>query len=113
MNFGKRLAEGKIPQNTLFSLIFAGCRLLAFYSNSDLLGGYMDVTTKLDLSNKTIKRLAYLKAQRNCSYADLMREAVEQYLERQSNIAISNAPGLWQGCEEDGIEFQSKLREEW
>lgn len=73
----------------------------------------MDVTTKLDLSNKTIKRLAYLKVHRNCSYADLMREAVEQYLERQSNIAISNASGLWLVCEEDGIEFQSKLREEW
>lgn len=73
----------------------------------------MDVTTKFDLSNKTIKRLAYLKAQRNCSYAYFIREAVEQYLERQSNIASSDASGLWQGCEEDGIEFQNKLREEW
>ncbi|EBO9467100.1 CopG family transcriptional regulator, partial [Salmonella enterica] len=21
--------------------------------------------------------------------------------------------GLWQGCEEDGVEYQRKLREEW
>ncbi|MGQ7172813.1 protein YiiF, partial [Escherichia sp. R-CC3] len=22
-------------------------------------------------------------------------------------------PGIWQGCEEDGVEYQRKLREEW
>ncbi|MEO3992481.1 ribbon-helix-helix domain-containing protein [Pseudocitrobacter cyperus] len=67
----------------------------------------------LDLSDEVIKRLDDLKAQRNLPRAELLREAVEQYLERQSNTAISNALGLWQGCEEDGVEYQRKLREEW
>ena len=69
----------------------------------------------LDLSDDVIKRLDDLKVQRNLPRAELLREAVEQYLERQdqAETTISSALGLWQGCEEDGIEFQSKLREEW
>ncbi|MEG0099865.1 MAG: CopG family transcriptional regulator [Citrobacter sp.] len=67
----------------------------------------------LDLSDEMIKRLDDLKVQRNLPRAELLREAVEQYLERQSNTTISNALGLWQGCEEDGVEYQRKLREEW
>ncbi|EGT0663961.1 MULTISPECIES: ribbon-helix-helix domain-containing protein [Citrobacter] len=69
----------------------------------------------LDLSDDVIKRLDDLKVQRNLPRAELLREAVEQYLERQdrAEITISNALGLWQGCEEDGVEYQRKLREEW
>lgn len=69
----------------------------------------------LDLSDEAIKRLDDLKQLRNLPRAELLREAVEQYLERQgqAETMISNALGIWQGCEEDGIEYQKKLREEW
>ncbi|EBS8366031.1 CopG family transcriptional regulator [Salmonella enterica] len=69
----------------------------------------------LDLSDEAIKRLDDLKKQRNLPRAELLREAVEQYLERQglAQNTISNALGLWQGCEEDGVEYERKLREEW
>ena len=67
----------------------------------------------LDLSDDVIKRLEDLKQQRNLPRAELLREAVEQYLERQAYTTISNALGIWQGCEEDGVEFERKLREEW
>ena len=69
----------------------------------------------LDLSDEEIKRLDDLKVQRNLPRAELLREAVEQYLERQdqAKTTISRALGLWQGCEEDGVEYQRKLREEW
>ncbi|MFG5959403.1 CopG family transcriptional regulator, partial [Salmonella enterica subsp. enterica serovar Agona] len=30
-----------------------------------------------------------------------------------AETTISKALGLWQGCEEDGVEYQRKLREEW
>ncbi|EOK0848219.1 hypothetical protein ACJ4JD_003290 [Escherichia coli] len=60
-----------------------------------------------------MKRLDDLEVQRNLPRADLLREAIEQYLENQSQTAISSAPGIWQGCEEDGVEYQRKLREEW
>ncbi|EIS4294999.1 ribbon-helix-helix protein, CopG family [Salmonella enterica] len=69
----------------------------------------------LDLSDDVIKRLDDLKVQRNLPRAELLREAVEQYLERQdrAETTISKALGLWQGCEKDGVEYQRKLREEW
>ncbi len=69
----------------------------------------------LDLSDEAIKRLDDLKQLRNLPRAELLREAVEQYLERQgqAETMISNALGIWQGCEEDGVEYQKKLREEW
>lgn len=69
----------------------------------------------LDLSDEVIKRLDDLKVQRNLPRAELLREAVEQYLERQdqAETTISRALGLWQVCEEDGVEYQRKLREEW
>ncbi|EGB7048309.1 ribbon-helix-helix protein, CopG family [Salmonella enterica] len=69
----------------------------------------------LDLSDDVIKRLDDLKVQRNLPRAELLREAVEQYLERQdrAETTISKALGLWQGREEDGVEYQRKLREEW
>ncbi|WP_177220169.1 CopG family transcriptional regulator [Enterobacter sp. kpr-6] len=67
----------------------------------------------LDLSDEVIKRLDDLKQQRNLPRAELLREAIEQYLEKQAKTTISDALGLWQGCEEDGVEFERKLREEW
>lgn len=67
----------------------------------------------LDLSDDVIKRLEDFKQQRNLPRAELLREAVEQYLERQAEAVISNALGLWQSREEDGVEYEKKLREEW
>lgn len=69
----------------------------------------------LDLSDEVIKRLDSLKQQRNVPRAELLREAVEQYLEKQSlaETTISNALGIWQDCKDDGVEYQRKLRDEW
>lgn len=69
----------------------------------------------LDLSDDVIKRLDDLKQQRNLPCAELLREAVEQYLERQTQVetAIATALGLWQGSEEDGVEFERDLHKEW
>ncbi|HHI3503512.1 TPA: hypothetical protein ACP481_003646 [Escherichia coli] len=48
-----------------------------------------------------------------CLFAPSLREAVDQYLINQSQTARTSVPGIWQGCEEDGVEYQRKLREEW
>jgi len=88
----------------------------------DILEVYMSMMVErdmgrilLDLSDEVIKRLDILKQQRNLPRAELLREAVEQYLEKQSQaeLTISGALGIWQGCEEDGVEYERKLREEW
>ncbi|WP_433637878.1 CopG family transcriptional regulator [Kluyvera georgiana] len=69
----------------------------------------------LDLSDEVIRRLDELKQQRNMPRAELLREAVEMYLEKQNQAeqAIAGALGIWQECEDDGVEFERQLREEW
>ncbi|MGQ7097227.1 hypothetical protein ACUOAQ_02475 [Escherichia sp. SP-MK] len=61
----------------------------------------------------TIPRAAYADIRHHLPRADLLREAVDQYLINQSQTARTSVPGIWQGCEEDGVEYQRKLREEW
>ncbi|EFJ9488356.1 hypothetical protein BHO14_005181, partial [Escherichia coli] len=53
------------------------------------------------------------EVQRNLPRTELLREAVDQYLVNQSQTVRTSAFGIWQGCEEDGVEYQRKLREEW
>ncbi len=70
-------------------------------------------TVFLHLSDEVIKQLNDLEGWRNLPRADILREAVDQYLINQSQTARTSVPGIWQGCEEDGVEYQRKLREEW
>ncbi|CAM4319132.1 MULTISPECIES: ribbon-helix-helix protein, CopG family [Lelliottia] len=67
----------------------------------------------LDLSDDVLQRLDDLKQLRNKPRAELLREAVEQYLDRQSTSVIREALGLWGDKVEDGLEYERKLREEW
>ncbi|MDK9357894.1 ribbon-helix-helix protein, CopG family [Lelliottia sp. V106_10] len=67
----------------------------------------------LDLSDDVLQRLDDLKQLRNKPRAELLREAVEQYLDRQSSSVIREALGLWGDSQEDGLEYERNLREEW
>ena len=67
----------------------------------------------IDLSDDVIQRLDNLKQLRNRPRAELLREAIELYLDQQSSSVIRNALGLWGDREEDGLEYERKLREEW
>lgn len=67
----------------------------------------------LDLPEECIRRLDSLKQQRNMAHAELLREAVEQYLERQTQDVIAGASGLWGFQVEDGLEYERRMREEW
>ncbi|CDU32691.1 TPA: hypothetical protein P6R47_003812 [Escherichia coli] len=67
----------------------------------------------LDLSNEVIKQLDDLEVQRNLPRTELLREAVDQYLVNQSQTVRTSAFGIWKGREEDGVEYQRKLRGEW
>ena len=50
----------------------------------------------LELSDEAIKWLNDLEVLRNLPCADLLREAIEQYMENQSQTAISRVSGIWQ-----------------
>jgi len=67
----------------------------------------------LDLPDEAIRRLDHLKQRRNTARAELLREAIEQYLERQTQNVLHDALGLWGQAAEDGLEYERKLREEW
>ncbi|KLP58563.1 CopG family transcriptional regulator [Enterobacter genomosp. O] len=67
----------------------------------------------IDLSEDVIQRLDNLKQLRNQPRAELLREAIEQYLDQQSSSVIRDALGLWGNQQEDGLEYERKLREEW
>ena len=67
----------------------------------------------IDLSDDVIQRLDNLKQLRNQPRADLLREAIELYLDQQSSSVIRNALGLGGDRKEDGLEYERKLREEW
>lgn len=67
----------------------------------------------IDLSDDLIQRLDNLKQLRNRPRAELLREAIEQYLDQQSSSVIRDALGLWGNQQEDGLEYERKLREEW
>ncbi|MDF3613650.1 CopG family transcriptional regulator, partial [Enterobacter hormaechei] len=45
--------------------------------------------------------------------AELLREAIELYLDQQNSSVIREALGLWGNQQEDGLEYERKLREEW
>lgn len=67
----------------------------------------------IDLSDDVIQRLDNLKQLRNRPRAELLREAIVQYLDQQSSSVIRDALGLWGNQQEDGLEYERKLREEW
>lgn len=67
----------------------------------------------IDLSDDVIQRLDNLKQLRNQPRAELLREAIEQYLDQQSSSVIRDALGLWGNQQEDGLDYERKLREEW
>ncbi|MRE31950.1 ribbon-helix-helix protein, CopG family, partial [Escherichia coli] len=55
----------------------------------------------IDLSDDVIQRLDNLKQLRNRPRAELLREAIEQYLDQQSSSVIRDALGLWGNQQED------------
>ena len=65
----------------------------------------------IDLSDDVIQRLDNLKQLRNRPRAELLRE--ELYLDQQNSSVIREALGLWGNQQEDGLEYERKLREEW
>ncbi|MEZ1648518.1 CopG family ribbon-helix-helix protein [Enterobacter hormaechei] len=64
----------------------------------------------IDLSDDVIQRLDNLKQLRNRPRAELLREAIEQYLDQQSSSVIRDALGLWGNQKEDVLEYERKLR---
>lgn len=70
--------------------------------------------TLVGLSDQDFQALDALSDVKRVSRAELIRQAVSQYLEKFKSEPPSDvAFGLWAGKNEDGLAYQQRLREEW
>ena len=71
--------------------------------------------TIIDLPDRHVDELDRIGRARNLSRAELIRQAVERYL--QENLPVrEEAFGLWKGrggARQDGLALQRRLRKEW
>ena len=79
--------------------------------NLGMVGGRAMSTVCLDLSEEAIKRLNKLRGWRKVSRSAILREAVEQYLERQQ-FPVRKAKGGRQKGEVVGVDDQCKEHKE-
>lgn len=69
--------------------------------------------TLIEIPDTDIKALDLLRQQRGESRSKLVRRAVREYLERNLQPEPERAFGLWRDRDDDGLDYQRKLRAEW
>jgi predicted transcriptional regulator len=67
----------------------------------------------ITIDEKQIRELDRVARNQNRSRASVVREAVSDYLQRQSVGADKDAFGLWGERKIDGVAYQEKMRGEW
>lgn len=70
--------------------------------------------TLVGLSVQDFLALDTLPVAKRVSRAELIRQAVSQYIDKfKAEPTPDAAFGLWAGKKEDGLAYQQRLREEW
>ncbi len=69
--------------------------------------------TLVDLGDAQIQALDELSKQEKRSRAALIRQAIDDYLEKRRDRHESDAFGLWGKRKIDGLAYQEKVRGEW
>jgi predicted transcriptional regulator len=69
--------------------------------------------TLVDLAETQVEALDRLAKRRDRSRASLIREAVDDYLDRHCPVVENEAFGLWGKHAMDGLAFQERARGEW
>ena len=72
-----------------------------------------DMRTIVDLPDDQIAALKALAERNGLSRTELVRRAVAVYLEQRRVPAGDAAFGLWRKRDEDGLDYQERLRREW
>lgn len=73
----------------------------------------MGMRALIDIPEEMAQALSELGARRKTSRARLVREAIDEYLERQAAGDRNAAFGLWGKEAGDGVIWQRKIRAEW
>lgn len=72
------------------------------------------VRTAVALSQEQVVALAAMGKRRHLSRPELVRQAVAEFLARQSPAPAEDAAfGLWRARQRDGLHYQVALRSEW
>lgn len=69
--------------------------------------------TIIDIPPEDVERLATLSTREGLARAEIIRRAIKLYLESNETPGGDEAFGLWRDQGLDGIEYQSRLRDEW
>ena len=68
--------------------------------------------TLVDIPDRQIKDLAAICETEKVSRAEIIRQAISAYLEKNKAGAVE-AFGLWKGRKVDGLAYQEQVRSEW
>ncbi len=69
--------------------------------------------TIVDLPDRQIEALKRMSDAVQLSRAELMRRAVDEYLDRHQPVQDDGAFGLWKKRKTDGVVYQDLARAEW
>jgi len=67
--------------------------------------------TLIDLPESELQALGQIARSRGMSRAEIVRQAVREYLARHAKVEAGF--GLWRDQPVDGVEHQRRVREEW
>lgn len=73
----------------------------------------MTMRTIIDLQDQQVSALKKLGKQTRLSRAELIRRAVNDYLEKMITRKSSDVFGIWQDKPENSLDFQNEIRREW
>jgi predicted transcriptional regulator len=69
--------------------------------------------TIIEVPDDVIASLDRAGRQRKQSRAAIIREAIAEFLQRESLSNADAAFGIWKSKQRDGVEYQNELRSEW
>lgn len=73
----------------------------------------MNKRTIINLQDTLLDQLSEMAENAHISRSELIRQALQTYLEQQAPKAAPNVFGLWKNKRVDGLAFQNKQRSEW
>lgn len=69
--------------------------------------------TIIEIPEQQLERMKPVLEREGISRAELIRRAVNDYLQRHAETSQDSAFGLWAERKQDGLAYQEQLRSEW